>query len=159
MTAFLDAMLVYDPAGRRSDLVLGADGDLVMDETPATPMLISLGSDRRARPDDPLPTGGGSDQTVGESEPASLTVRRGWPGDALDAEQRVIGSRLWLLDRAKQTELTRRFAEEWGREALSWARAETGRAASVAAVWIRRGVLALSCNVDGRAVTINRQVG
>ena len=86
-------------------------------------------------------------------------VRRGWPGDALDAEQRPIGSRLWLIDRAKQNELTRRFAEEWAREALVWARAETGRAASVSAAWIRRGVLALTCSVDGRAVTINRRVG
>ena len=57
MSEFLDAALIFDPETRRADLQLGDDGDLVLDGTPVTPMLISLGSDRRAGPDDELPDG------------------------------------------------------------------------------------------------------
>lgn len=156
MTGFIDLALVYDAGRRRADLALAADGDLALDDTPATPMLISLGTDRRARPDDAVPDEAAQS---GQAEPASLLSRRGWAGDALDAGGRLIGSRLWLLDRAKETEMTRRFAEEWAREALSWALAETGRAAVVTAEWLRASTLALTCSVDGRTVAINRRVG
>lgn len=153
MPEFLDLALVYDPAARRGDLALGADGDLVLDDTPATPMQVSLGSDRRARPDDPLPVPAGAIDA-----PSSFFVRRGWAGDALDAERRPIGSRLWLLERAKQSEIVRRLAEEWAREALAWAEAETGSAAEVAALWLRAGVLALTARVDGRAIAMSRRI-
>lgn len=160
MTEFIDLALTYDPALRHCDLALGTDGDLALDDTPATPMLVSLGSDRRARPDDPV-----DDAQIGQARLARsgdqaepLTLRRGWAGDALDAEGRMIGSRLWLLERAKGGELTRRFAEEWAKEALAWALAETGRAATVSAQWLQAGLLALKASVDGRSVTVNRQV-
>lgn len=152
MSDFIDLALAYDPKRRRCDLILGNDGDLALDDTPATPMLVSLGSDRRARPDDAIAA------TDDPAAPASLLARRGWPGDALDAEGRQIGSRLWLLERAKGGELTRRFTEEWTKEALAWAAAETGRAATVTVQWLRAGVLAVKAGVDGRSITINRQV-
>lgn len=153
MTDWLDLALVYDPDRRTADLALGADGDLLLDETPATPMLVSVGSDRRARPDDELPAG------IGDlNQPSSFVERRGWCGDAVDAEGRLIGSRLWLADRAKETELTRLLFVEWAKEALAWVEAETGQPAEIAAAWVRPHVLALRCGVDGRAITINRRL-
>jgi len=149
MADFLDLALIFDPATRSADLALGEDGDLVLDDTPATPMLISLGSDRRARPDDELPTG-----IDDLNAPSSFVARRGWPGDALDAQGRLIGSRLWLLDRAKQTELTRRLAEEWALESLAWMAAETGTAAIVTATWVRRSVLSLVASYDGTRIEV-----
>ena len=151
--SFLDAALVFDPTSRRADLVLGEDGDLLLDETPATPMLISLGTDRRAEPDDELPTG-----IDALNAQTSFVARRGWVGDALDSRGRKIGCRIWLLDRAKQTETTRRFCEIWAEEALAWAEAEIGTAAEVSAEWLRRGVLALRCAVDGTVVERRIQV-
>jgi hypothetical protein len=49
---FLDLGLTYDPTTRRCDLTLGDDGDLVLDTTPVPAMLMSVGLDRRADPDD-----------------------------------------------------------------------------------------------------------
>ncbi|SIP96377.1 phage GP46 family protein [Bosea sp. TND4EK4] len=153
MSAFLDAALVYDPPTRRADLALGADGDLLLDETPVTPMLISLGTDRRAEPDDELPSG-----IDALNAPSSFVARRGWAGDALDPLGRKIGCRLWLLDRAKQTETTRRFCAFWAEEALAWSQEEIGRPAEVSAEWLRKGLLALRCMIDGSTVERRIQV-
>ena len=94
------------------DLVKGKalanDGDLT------TAILISLLTDRRADPDDELP------EYVQDADlfPAD---RRGWAGDALPpVVGDRIGSRLWLLARAKQTEETRQQAIENSHEALQW---------------------------------------
>jgi hypothetical protein len=76
---FFDLAIVYDPNKRLCDLALGDDGDLLIDETPITPMLLSIGLDRRAAPDDPLPDG--RSQFLA---PVSFSERRGCPGDALD---------------------------------------------------------------------------
>lgn len=152
-TLWFDLALSFDPVTRRVDLMLGEDGDLVLDLTPATPMLISMGSDRRARPDDVLPTG-----LTELNKPSSLVERRGWAGDALDAGGQRIGSRLWLLDRAKESELTRLMGEEWSKEAMAWAEEETGTAADVKVEWLRKDVLALEATVDGRTLKTTRAV-
>jgi phage gp46-like protein len=153
MTDWLDIALVFDELTRRTDLALGEDGDLVLDETPKTPMLVAFGSDRRARPDDELPTG------ISEiNAPTSFVERRGWAGDALDADGDLIGSRLWLLDRAKQTELTRVLAEEWMKQAFGWVASDTGVAATIDVDWIRPSVLGLTVGVDGRSATMNKRV-
>lgn len=156
MSQWLDLAFVFDADTRRADLVLGADGDLVLDETPLTPMLIAFGTDRRARADDELPTG-----TTELNAPSSFIERRGWAGDALDAQARPIGCRLWLLDRAKETELTRLMALEWLKEAYAWVERETGTAAVIEAEWRTdvKGVLALRIVVDGREITVARRVG
>lgn len=153
MSAFLDAALVYDPVTRRADLALGDDCDLLLDETALTPMLISLGTDRRAEPDDELPTG-----IDALNAATSFVSRRGWVGDALDRLGRKIGCRIWLLDRAKQTETTRRFAQFWAEEALAWAQSELGQAAEVSAEWVRPQLLGLRCKVDGQVVERNIRV-
>lgn len=69
-----------------------------------TAILISLFTDREALPDDAIPDGTGDP--------------RGWIGDA--GQQYKIGSRIWLLSRAKQTAETLRRASDYIAEALQW---------------------------------------
>ncbi len=144
----LDIALRYDPERRRCDIAL-ARGDLALDRTLATPMLIALFSDRRARPDDAMPQGQGEFLT-----PAVANPRRGWVGDALDGEGRRLGSLLWLLDREKQTEQTRLRAMAYAEQALAGIAARTGQVASVEAQWLRRGTLGLVARMGGQSVTL-----
>lgn len=68
-------------------------------------VVISLFTWRRANPDDDLP----GDQ------------RMGWWGDSFAVELNdKIGSRLWLLSRAKITNDTVARAQEYAEEALQW---------------------------------------
>lgn len=98
-----------------ADLVL-AGPDLSLCNELTTAVLISLMTDRRARPDDTIPDG---------SDP------RGWWADAMDGEQ--IGSRLWLLERARNLPEVLRLAEGYIKEALQWL-LDDGVASSVTAV-------------------------
>ena len=102
--------MIAKPAGG-FDVARTATGALQLEATLETAVIISLFTDRRAATDDVLPDAG---QTL-SPVPAD---RRGWAGDAFGGER--IGSRLWLLDREKQTEEVRRRAEEYGYEALQW---------------------------------------
>ncbi|HDR9510658.1 hypothetical protein C5615_30710 [Burkholderia cepacia] len=102
-----------------------------------TAALISLFTDRIANPDDVIPDG--------TDDP------RGWWGD-LD-EDRPIGSRLWLLSRAKQTQETLNNAVDYAKEALEWF-IDDGVAAriDVFAQWVRKSFLGLQIifyNEDG----------
>lgn len=133
---FFDIALTFDPETRRCDLVLGDDCDLVIDETAVTPMLLSIGLDRRAAEDDPLPAGRDAFLV-----PTDFQVRRGWAGDALDRNGERVGSRLWLLDRAKATEQTRMLFQMWLEEALAWVKRETGKAAEIEVWWAARELL------------------
>lgn len=69
-----------------------------------TAIIISLFTDREANPDDVI--------SDGTRDP------RGWIGD-VDQPYKV-GSRMWLLDRAKQTTETLRRANDYIAEALQW---------------------------------------
>jgi len=69
-----------------------------------TAVLISLFTDRTATADDIIPDSSGDP--------------RGWVGD-LD-ETYPIGSRLWLLDRSKQTATVLASATDYCAEALQW---------------------------------------
>jgi len=150
---FFDIALEYDPEARACDLALGEDCDLVIDETPITAMLISVGLDRRAAPDDELPAGRSKFLT-----PASFSERRGGAGDSLDAFGEFSGSRLWLLDRAKQTETTRQMFIFWLTEALAWAKKETGQAAEIDAEWRGPGLLTWRAVVDDVSITLTQRV-
>ena len=77
------------------DLVI-EDGDLLGDDGLMTAVTISVFTDRLARDDDPLP----------ESMPGQVSDRQGWWGDLmrLDGRAAPIGSRLWLLNREKETQ-------------------------------------------------------
>jgi phage gp46-like protein len=78
-------------------------GDLVTGNELSTSVLISLFTDRRANKDDVLPDG---------------TDPRGWWADAMDGNK--IGSRLWLLERARNLPETLRLAKDYAEEALKW---------------------------------------
>ncbi|HBD37518.1 phage GP46 family protein [Cupriavidus sp. UBA2534] len=69
-----------------------------------TALLISLFTDRVAEPEDVIPDG--------SNDP------RGWWGDEFGTVK--IGSRLWLLDRSKQTQETLQRAYDYIVEALQW---------------------------------------
>jgi phage gp46-like protein len=103
-------------------------------------VIISLFTWRRARPDDDLPG----------------DLRMGWWGDSMpEIPNDRIGSRLWLLSRAKLTAETVARAREYAEEALSWL-VEDGVAARVAVESERIGLstLGLACRIyrsDGNA--------
>lgn len=103
---------------------LALDGyDLAKEDGLRTAVIISLFTDRRAEADDEIPDG--SDD------------RRGWWAGA-------IGSRLWLLARAKETPDTLARARAYAIEALQWLIDDgVATAVEVTAEWARRGVLAL----------------
>jgi len=151
---FCDAALILDADARACDLAIADDGDLVIDVTPATPMLLSIGLDARALDGDELPDG----RTQWDAAPSSLLDRRGSPGDALDIDGRFAGSRLWLLSRNKQTEETRLLTEYFASESLFWAEDMTGEAAQVEAWWHARNMLRLRCSVAGEAITVSKRV-
>jgi len=151
---FFDAALQYDPASKHCDYVIGDDGDLVLDFTPITPILMSIGLDRRADPDDELPVG-----RTKFLAPFSFSERRGSPCDALDPQGNVSGSKCWLLDRAKQTDSTKLLYEFWLNQSLAWAEPETGEPAEVDVQWLRPGMLGYRIRVEDTAVNISVPIG
>ena len=101
-----DLALAWDGAELVADLSVQGN-DLVQEDSLRTAVLLSLYLDRQAEASDLLPPG--------------ETDRRGWwadgapvvPGD-------LVGSRLWLLAREKQSPAVRARAERYAREALQW---------------------------------------
>lgn len=87
----------------RGNLALNGP-DLLTDNSIETAVIISLFTDRRAQPSDPLP-----DRT---------TDRRGWWADSF--RKRPIGSRLWLLGREKTLASVLERARTYADEALAW---------------------------------------
>lgn len=97
--------LEYSNDDQRADLVQDPLGTLEFDEGLETAVVISLFTDRRAEPGD-----------IENPED-----RRGWWGDTFpDIPEDKIGSRLWLLGRAKTTEETLELAKLYDEEALAW---------------------------------------
>jgi phage gp46-like protein len=103
----MDIALTFDPNTLVGDLAI-AGGGLVMDGGLTTAVMMSLFTDRRADADDPI------DPLTDDGD------RRGWPGDLLNEPGDRIGSRIWLLRRAKLTEETRALLELYAAEALQW---------------------------------------
>ena len=110
-------------------------------------VLISLFTWRRANADDTLPDPKG--------------FRMGWWGDSYPAVANDrIGSRLWLLARAKLTLTTVQRAQDFAEEALQWL-IDDGVAARIAVRAERQGLstLALQCTLfaaDGTANAVLR---
>lgn len=69
-----------------------------------TAVLISIFTDRLAEDSDTIPDGS--------------TDARGWVGD--EDQTVIVGSRLWLLDRSKQTSAVLNRATDYINEALKW---------------------------------------
>lgn len=94
-------------------------------------VIISLFSWRRANPDDVLPS----------------TNKFGWWGDThpqIDNDR--IGSRLWLLSRAKLTVETVSLAQEYAEESLQWL-IDDGAAAAVEVISERQGIDRLALGI------------
>lgn len=100
-----------------------------------TAVILSLFSDRRADPEDDLPER--------ETDP------RGWWGDIEPlAADYVLGSRLWLLGRDKESAETLAKAKLYTEEALAWLITSGAAAAvDVTASVLRRGVLLLEVGI------------
>lgn len=138
----MDILLAFDGTLLQGDLTV-AGADLATDDGLATAIVVSLFTDRRALPDDRLPSG--------------AEDRRGWWGDLLaDRDDDRIGSRLWLLSREKQLPDVLVRAEEYAAEALAWLTEDRiASAVAVTAEVVRDGMLGLLVRVtrpDGGSV-------
>lgn len=102
-----DIALSWDNESGMGDLTL-TGGALALDDGLRTAILISLFTDARAAQDDELPDRAGD--------------RRGWWGNAFPVESgdAGMGSRLWLLSRAKALPATLVRARAYARDALQW---------------------------------------
>jgi phage gp46-like protein len=122
--------------GEDFEFDIGIDApDLKTDAGMRTAILISLFTHRNAEIDDDLPDGG--------------TNRRGWWADIVsDVQGDKIGSRLWLLNRSKQTLETLLRAKEYAQEALQWL-LDDGIAARlvVETEWVARGTLGIRVQI------------
>lgn len=106
-------------------------GDIATTDSLYTAVLYSLFTDKRADPDDVIPDG--------------TDDRRGhWADDFID-ESGSEGSKLWLLDREKQTQAVLNDAEEYARDALQWMIADGhSTKIDVTATWQRIGWMTLA---------------
>lgn len=101
-----DITSVWDVETQHCDYVV-ANGDFQSGSDVETAVLISLFTDRLADENDVLP----------DARPGYPGDRRGWWGDD---PQNLMGSRLWLLKRAKGPMDLVSKAEEYAAEALQW---------------------------------------
>jgi len=99
-----DIRTVWDAAVARGDWML-SEGALLTGADLSTAMLVSVFTDAMAAPDDVIPDGTGDP--------------RGWWGDQFDPDA-PLGSKLWLLEREKQTQTTLNRAYDYLAEALRW---------------------------------------
>ncbi|WP_321865731.1 phage GP46 family protein [Paraburkholderia tropica] len=98
-----DISVIWDVDNSRGDWKFVAPA-LVTGDDLQSAVLVSLFTDRLANNDDSIPDGTGDP--------------RGWWGDI--GEDKPIGSRLWLLDRSKQTQEVLSNARDYIIEALQW---------------------------------------
>jgi phage gp46-like protein len=140
-----DVAMKWDNLTRTADLSLVA-GDLAADTGMESAVTLSLFTDRRVSKDD--------------AERFGVTDRRGWWGDGYpDVDADELGSRLWLLKRAKIEPETLRLARDFAIEALTWM-VEDGAARSVDATVERGGLNGILLTIaiarpDGTSVKYN----
>ena len=118
-----DLTISWDEANYRGDFTL--DGAVLATGLDLqTAILVSLFTDRLADTDDTIPDG--------SNDP------RGWWGD----DSTLIGSRLWLLSRSKQTDDTLQRAYDYIAESLEWL-IDDGVVAKfdISCQWVRTGFL------------------
>lgn len=129
-----DPALTWSNASGDADLSL-IDNDIASERGLITAMLLSLFTDRRAAKDDVPPSGDPND-------------RRGWWADQFAAvEGDLFGSRLWLLDRSKQTNETLLKAKEYVLEAWAWLIEDKVAASIDVTVTNQNGVLFIAGSV------------
>lgn len=98
-----DLAIIWNPQTGYGDLNL-VGAQLQSGQDLETAILVSIFTDRVAMTDDAI--------IDGTNDP------RGWWGDTGRAYP--VGSRLWLLERAKQTQETAQLAKDYLLEALQW---------------------------------------
>jgi phage gp46-like protein len=123
--------LALVPRETSTDLAV-VNNDLLADDGLETAVILSLFTDRRAGDDDVMPFG--------------QTDRRGWFGDAVPVVQGDrIGSRLWMLNREKQTAEVLAKAKEYAVEALAWlVEDKVASAVEVETIYVSQGVLGIA---------------
>jgi phage gp46-like protein len=148
----VDIQLAYDPVKKRCDVVFNGT-DFALDTTQVSAVLMSIFTDRRANPDDALP-----DAVSDFADPQSFIKKRGWCGDALDKQGRLIGSRSWLNSRAKETEQTRKDEEAYLAEGLDWIETQRGAALQLTVRLPGGGILAFRVRVGKSTILIDRTI-
>lgn len=144
--------MAYNTTSRKADVVF--DGTrFVIDRTAATPLIISLGTEGRALPDDILPEAVDLDDVYAGAATSRPNPRRGWVGDALDPDGRRIGCRMWLLADEHQTADTRLRAVGYSQAGIDWM-ATRGVTPLADASWTQPGVLAVLANAGGIALKL-----
>jgi phage gp46-like protein len=105
-----DIKIRWDEVLEAGDFLF-SDNDLEADSGISTAVYMSIFTDQRAATDDPVPN---------QSE--GYFNRRGWWGDVVNLEtgRDQVGSKLWLLDRSKNTDDVLVSAEQYVRDALEW---------------------------------------
>jgi phage gp46-like protein len=118
-----DISITWDDANRRGDWTMSGSV-LATGNDIETAILISIFTDRMAEPGDVIPDG--------SNDP------RGWWAD----DDVPIGSRMWLLQRAKQTGTTLQLAYDYLAEALKWM-IDDGVVSrfDISTQWVRTGTL------------------
>ena len=107
------------------------DGELVADNGLRSHVIASLFTDCRAINDDIIPDG-------------SNDKRGFWGDDYKDDKEDSFGSRLWLLERAKETQETLDRAKLYATEALQWFVIDRiATSLQVQTYWLRSGVMAI----------------
>lgn len=120
------------------DLTVTAN-DLAVDDGLRGAVLLSLFCDARAEPGDILP--------AGDSD------RRGWWGSEFGGP---VGSRLWLLSRAKLTADALKRAEIYARESLDWMLTERVASAVKVTASQSNGQLVLSVAITRPSGNVER---
>lgn len=138
-----DITTVWDADTQHCDYVV-AKGDFMSGHDVESAVLISLFTDRQAEVNDVLP----------DARPGATGDRRGWWGD--DPEK-PMGSRLWLLNRAKAPLDVAAKAEDYAAEALQWM-IDDGVVArfDIQAEWVRPkqlSLLVIAYRSDGTVIS------
>jgi phage gp46-like protein len=154
----LDIALAWDETRRCCDMVW-ENGDFALDTTPVTSMILALGCDRRARPNDVLPEPAAYATPQPGQPSLLLNLRRGWPGDALDPVGDRTGSRIWLYSRSKQLEAVRKGIEGAAAEALAQVQRVLGVSIQLAVRWIGPGAVGIRATAGGAVLDVTRTVG
>lgn len=147
-----------NPLTGECDLVIAPSGNgrgrIGIDRTPASALLITLGTDRRADPDDITP----DMQTAPAGTTTATFSRRGWPGDILLPAGQRLGTRAWLYDRGKRDEATRTGIVEALTEGVAAIEDYHGIDISVTAQWSTNRRDLLTATVSALGVTVSTQV-
>lgn len=135
-----DIKTIWNPDSGTADWQLASYGLLTGDDL-ETAIIISFFTDRVAGQDDPLPVGG---------DP------RGW---CLDDPKYPIGSRMWLLRRAKQIPETAGRARDYLIESVQWL-IDDGVVSrfDIKTAWVgagRLGAAVVAYRHDGSSVALN----